>query len=137
MVDTVTDGTQAKYRAVLVRGVKNLRLTGNAFYNVARAVQIYPWKNSGGGSEYAMVDNILTEEEVELLKNNTLSGGVENFIRWNKTYNVFDKDTIKIPLNETLAPVTTVTPTPILTQTPKGTYKKLVKIIFNKETPIR
>lgn len=98
VVDTVTDGTETKYRGVLVRGVKNMRLTGNEFHNVARAIQIYPWKNSGGGSEYAMVDNILSEEEVELLKNNTLSGGAENFIRWNKTYNVFDKDTVKIPL---------------------------------------
>ena len=101
VIDTVTDGTDKAYRAVLVSGIQHMKLTGNVFINVARPVQIFPWKNSGDGSQYDMIDNVLSGMEIIYLKNNVLIGGKENFIRWNKTYDVFDRDTLKIPLNST------------------------------------
>lgn len=98
VIDTVTDGTDKAYRAILVSGIKHMELTGNIFYNVARPVQIFPWKNSGPGSQYDIIYDTLSVTEIQLLKNNLLIGGEEQFIRWNKTYNVFDQDTVKIYL---------------------------------------
>ena len=99
VIDTVTDGTDKAYRAILVSGIQHMELTENMFYNVARPVQIFPWKNSGPGSQYDIIYDTLSSKEIELLKNNVLIGGEENFIRWNKTYDVFDQDTVKIYLN--------------------------------------
>ena len=108
IIDTVTDGTDKIYRAILVSGIKHMELTENMFYNVARPIQIFPWKNSGPGSQYDIIYDTLSSREIELLKNNVLIGGMETFIRWNKTYDVFDQDTVKIYLNGKKQKATTV-----------------------------
>lgn len=81
------------YRAILASGVKDPVITDNTFAEVARPIQIMPWKNSGPGSQYAVTYNEIAEDKIALMQKNTLIQVGEEFIRFNKTYNVFDRDT--------------------------------------------
>ena len=95
--NTITDVAYGldTYRAILLRGVKNPTITGNIFKNVARPIQAMPWKNSDSGSEYALIYNIISQKNINDMLNNELINVGENFIRINKTYNVFDSNTDK------------------------------------------
>ncbi|MCR4721235.1 MAG: right-handed parallel beta-helix repeat-containing protein [Lachnospiraceae bacterium] len=99
-IDTVTDGTDRIYRAILVSGGYGMDISCNTLKNVARPVQIMAWKNSDAGSEYDTIYNEVTDEEAELMKTNTLINGQEYFIRWNKVYEVYNTDTVKIPVRQ-------------------------------------
>lgn len=86
-------------RAILASGVINPVITDNVFEKVSRPIQFMPWKNQGDGGDYDVIYNILSDASIELMKNNKLIDGDEYFIRINKIYNSFDKDTDKISLN--------------------------------------
>jgi hypothetical protein len=98
VIDTVASGS-GSYRAILVSGVSNPIIKENTFKNTARPIQIMPWKNSGPGSQYAITYNTLTSENITDMLNNTLINVGERFIRYNKTYQVYDKDTEKYYFN--------------------------------------
>ena len=85
------DYGSGKYRAILASGVHNPTIKDNIFENVARPIQIMPWKNSGAGEEYDIIYNTLSEENIAAMQQNTLVNVEENFIRYNKIYNNFNK----------------------------------------------
>jgi hypothetical protein len=93
-ISRVSDGGNGK-RAVFVSGAIRPVITKNIFEDVARPIQISPWKNNGTGSQYDITYNEVTVEDIALMKDNTLIRVQENYIRYNKTYDVFDKDTEK------------------------------------------
>ncbi len=97
-IDTVNDGTDKVYRAILVSGGYGMDISYNTFKNVSRPVQIMAWRNSDAGSEYDTIYNDVTDAEMTLMETNTLIGGTEYFIRWNKLYEVYNTDTVKIPV---------------------------------------
>jgi len=99
-IDTVNDGTDKVYRAILVSGGYGINISDNTFKNVPRPIQIMAWRNSGPGSEYDTIYNDLTDTEIELLGTNTLINGQEYFVRWNKVYEVYNADTVKIPVKQ-------------------------------------
>jgi len=82
-------------RAILASGISHPTITDNYFTNVPRPIQIMPWKNSDGGSEYAITNNTVSSEEIDLMLKNYLEKVEETFIRVNKFYLVYDKDTEK------------------------------------------
>lgn len=91
-ISKVGNGNDDK-RAVYVSGVIRPVVTENIFEDVDKPIQISPWKNNGEGSQYDITYNDVTYEDFKLMQDNTLIRVKENFIRYNKTYNVFDKDT--------------------------------------------
>ena len=82
-------------RAILASGLKSPVITGNSYTDVPRPIQLMPWKNSGEGEDYEITYNELTYENIDLMLKNTLTRCGETFIRVNRTYNVFDRDTNK------------------------------------------
>lgn len=95
-IKKVADG-RGTDRAILASGVIHPVITENTFEDVPRPIQIMPWKNNGSGkdSEYEITYNIVDETDIEsMLKNNLIRAG-EHFIRINKTYNQFIRDTEK------------------------------------------
>lgn len=98
-ISKVANG-EGTYRGILLSGAINPTIKNNSFLYVARPIQIFPWKNSGPGSQYAITYNELSDQNIEDLKTNRIAFGKETFIRINQIYNVFDKDTIKIPIQE-------------------------------------
>lgn len=80
-------------RAVYVSGVIRPIITKNVFEDVAKPIQISPWKNTGGGSQYDITYNEVTHDDFLLMQDNTLIRVQENYIRYNKTYKVYDRDT--------------------------------------------
>lgn len=80
-------------RAIFVSGVIRPVFTKNIFEDVAKPIQIMPWKNNGAGSQYDITYNEVTYDDFLLMQDNTLIRVGENFIRYNKTYKVFDRDT--------------------------------------------
>ncbi len=91
-------GGRGSDRAILISGLKSggqkaTMITENTFCDVPRPIQLMPWRNTKEGEEYETAYNEFTPEEMDLmLKNNLLRCG-EVFIRVNRTYNVFDRDT--------------------------------------------
>ncbi|MBB2482261.1 hypothetical protein H5P36_18970 [Bacillus sp. APMAM] len=57
-----------------------------------------PWKNDGPGSQYPITYNKLSDANIQVLNTNKVSHTTESFIRINEEYNVFDRDTLKIPV---------------------------------------
>lgn len=82
-------------RAVYVSGVINPVITKNTFEDVAKPIQISPWKNNGAGSQYDITYNDVSHDNILLMLDNTLIRVSEKFIRYNKTYKVYDRDTDK------------------------------------------
>lgn len=82
-------------RAILASGVKNPTIMNNIFSEVPRPIQIMPWKNSDSGSEYAITYNEISQTNINNMLKNKLVRVGETFIRINKSYNVFDRDTDK------------------------------------------
>lgn len=87
-------------RAILISGVIEPQISENVFKKVSRPIQIIPWKNTGDGSEYNIIYNEISDECIELMKNNVLEDCDEYFIRFNKTYNEFKENTEKIPVGK-------------------------------------
>lgn len=94
VIEMVANGG-SNARAILASGIINPTITENTFIDVARPIQLIPWKNPGAGSQYAITYNDISNSNIELMLKNYLVRVQENFIRVNKTYNVFDKDTDK------------------------------------------
>lgn len=88
-------GGSGTLRAILASGLSSPRITDNTFSNVARGIQIMPWKNNGGGGEYPITYNSISNDELSLMLKNTLIRVGEKFLRINKTYDVFIYDTEK------------------------------------------
>jgi hypothetical protein len=86
-------------RAIYVSGVIRPVITKNIFEDVAKPIQISPWKNSGGGSQYDITYNDVTYEDIKLMQDNTLIRVQENYIRYNKSYGVYDRDTERYYIN--------------------------------------
>ncbi|WP_042354039.1 right-handed parallel beta-helix repeat-containing protein [Bacillus rubiinfantis] len=86
------------YRGIFASGVINPAIRNNFIEDVARPIGIMPWKNIGPGSDYAVTSNSISQSNIEELKTNRIKNTTENFIRINLKYNVFDQDTLKIPL---------------------------------------
>ncbi|HEX3077366.1 MAG TPA: right-handed parallel beta-helix repeat-containing protein [Lachnospiraceae bacterium] len=97
-IDTVAEG-KGIYRCILISGVTNPTITNNTFKNAARAIQIMPWRNSGPGSQYDTIYNSLSPTNISDMQKNIINNVGESFIRYNKTYLVYDKDTEKIYFN--------------------------------------
>lgn len=88
-------GGEGSFRAILASGIINPVITENTFSNVARPIQIMPWKNSGPGSQYDITYNTVSVEDIITMLKNELFNVKERFIRVNQTYNVFNNDTKK------------------------------------------
>lgn len=96
MKDNVIENVKGENdRAILISGVINPTITNNTFRNVQRPIQIMPWKNTGTGEEYGVTDNTISLQNMSLMLKNYLVNVKETFIRFNKTYNVFDSNTEK------------------------------------------
>ncbi len=91
----ITNVIEAGDRGILASGVKNPTIQNNIFTNVPRAIQLMAWKNTGAGSEYAITYNEISQSNIDAMLQNKIVGTGELFIRNNKTYNVYDKDTDK------------------------------------------
>lgn len=88
-------GKGVSLRTIMLYGAKNPTITENSFTKVDRAIQISPWKNNDYGSEYKITYNSISDKNKEDMQNNSVSEVGEAFIRYNKTYNEFSKDTEK------------------------------------------
>ncbi len=82
-------------RAILASGVIHPIIRDNTFKNVARPIQLMPWKNTGPGEEYKITYNEVASSEIELMLTNTLIQVGEAFIRVNQVYNAYSSDTQK------------------------------------------
>lgn len=90
---------KANNRGILASGASNPTFRNNLFINVPRAMQFMVWKNSGPGSQYAIINNTLNEQNVEDLKTNRIVDFKEDFIRINTVYDKFDKSSTEfIPI---------------------------------------
>ncbi|WLV24400.1 right-handed parallel beta-helix repeat-containing protein [Aciduricibacillus chroicocephali] len=87
---------KANNRGILASGASNPTFRNNLFISVPRAMQFMVWKNSGPGSQYGIIYNSLTEQNIEDLKTNRIVDFKENFIRINTEYDKFDKSTTQI-----------------------------------------
>lgn len=90
--------SKKNYRGILASGAVNPTFRKNTFEKVARPMQFMPWKNIGPGSEYPVTYNKLSKANKKNLADNKAINTIENFIRINRKYNVFDKYTEKIYL---------------------------------------
>lgn len=90
---------KAGLRAILISGVINPQISGNVFEEVSRPIQIIPWRNTGDGKEYDIIYNSISDACLEIMKDNILIDGDEDFIRYSKEYNEYKLNTEKIPLN--------------------------------------
>lgn len=96
-IRNVAGGT-GTYRGILVSGATNPMIQNNIIDKAARPIQFMPWKNDGPGSQYPITYNKLSDANIQVLSTNKVSHTTESFIRINEEYNVFDRDTLKIPV---------------------------------------
>lgn len=96
-IKNVVNGS-GTYRGIFASGVINPTFRNNYFENVSRPIGIMPWKNIGPGSAYKVTYNTISNTNLAALKTNRVKKTKETFIRINKIYNVFDRDTLKLPL---------------------------------------
>ncbi|MBH1940447.1 right-handed parallel beta-helix repeat-containing protein [Mobilitalea sibirica] len=88
-------------RAILASGLKDPVITENLFSDVARPIQIMPWKNNEEGSQYAVTYNEISSDNIRLMQKNYVQRVTEPFIRMNKSYNVFDYNTDRYYIDST------------------------------------
>lgn len=96
-IKNVVNGS-GTYRGIFASGVLYPTFRNNYFENVSRPIGIMPWKNIGPGSAYKVTYNTISSVNITALKTNRVKKTKESFIRINKIYNVFDRDTLKLPL---------------------------------------
>ena len=82
-------------RAILASGLINPTITNNTFMEAPRPIQIMPWKNTDGGSQYAITYNDISVANMSLMLKNKLVHVGEKFIRVNKRYNIYSSYTDK------------------------------------------
>lgn len=92
-IKNVEAGPNRDRRGILASGATNPTFQNNQIENVPRPMQFMPWKNSGPGSQYKATQNKLSSANKKALATNTAKGYQENFIRINRVYNQFGKDT--------------------------------------------
>lgn len=83
------DSTKSNVRGILASGAINPTIKKNTFINMPRAMQFFPTKNSGAGSEYEITYNDLNWMNKNDLADNTIKNVGEDFIRVNDVYDVF------------------------------------------------
>ena len=93
-ISNVKQGSGTK-RAILASGLIHPIIRDNAFRNVARPIQLMPWKNNGAGGEYNITYNEVDYSEIELMLMNFLEQVQEPFIRVNQVHNVFNTSTLR------------------------------------------
>lgn len=102
--------SEGTLKAILTSGAVNPRITANTFHQTDRAIQIMPWKNNNGGSEYAITYNDISEQNKKDMQNNILQDMDEYVIRYNKIYNEYTKGTEKWEINDTFLNTFNVSP---------------------------
>ncbi|WP_234396966.1 right-handed parallel beta-helix repeat-containing protein [Bacillus massiliglaciei] len=85
-------------RGILASGTKNPLFQKNTFSKVGRAMQFMAWKNDGPGSQYAITYNRLSSANKKALMTNHALLTTESFIRINKQYKEYVKNTEKIQI---------------------------------------
>ncbi len=93
-ITNVKEGSGTK-RAILASGLIHPVIRDNTFKNVARPIQLMPWRNNGAGGEYSITYNEVSYSEIEHMLMNFLEQVREPFIRVNQVYNVFNTSTLK------------------------------------------
>jgi hypothetical protein len=93
-IGNIAEGS-GKYRAILASGVTNPTFTNNTIENVARPIQIMPWKNTGSGAANGIIYSEISTENIEAMRKNTLVKVGETFIRYNTIYNEFSSGTYR------------------------------------------
>ena len=93
-ISNVKEGSGTE-RAILASGLIHPNIRDNVFQNVARPIQLMPWKNNGAGGEYNITYNEVDFSEIELMLMNFLEQVREPFIRVNQVHNVFNTSTLK------------------------------------------
>ncbi len=107
---TGISSTVNNLKAVYVSGAKNPTITENIFEDVDRAIQILPWRNSNSGAGYAVTYNSISEINKAAMLSNTLLHVDEYFIRYNKIYQEFTKNTEKWEVVNATLKAFTLTP---------------------------
>lgn len=92
IIRNVEPGPSNNRRGILASGAINPTFQNNIFVNMPRAMQFMAWKNSGGGSEYDITYDELSAANKRALETNIIVNHVEDFIRYNHTYNEFGRD---------------------------------------------
>lgn len=85
--------TDSTLRGVLVSGAINPTISANTFENMARSIQIMPWENTNAGSDYTVTNNTISDKNKAAMLDNVLIDVTENYIRYNRIYNEFIKNT--------------------------------------------
>jgi len=93
LIKDVDPGPDDGKRGILASGAINPTFRNNIIENVPRPIQFMPWKNSGPGSIYPVTFNSLNAANLAALETNTAIHYKEDFIRINKKYNQFEKNT--------------------------------------------
>jgi polygalacturonase len=93
-ISNVKEGSGTE-RAILASGLIHPDIRDNTFKNVARPIQLMPWKNNGAGGEYNITYNEVDYSEIELMLKNILEQVREPFIRVNQVHNVFNASTLR------------------------------------------
>lgn len=93
-ISNVKEGSGTE-RAILASGLIHPNIRDNTFKNVARPIQLMPWKNNGPGGEYNITYNEVDYTEIEFMLKNFLEQVREPFIRVNQVHNVFNTSTLK------------------------------------------
>jgi hypothetical protein len=93
-ISNVKEGNGTE-RAILASGLIHPDIRDNTFKNVARPIQLMPWKNNGAGGEYNITYNEVDYSEIELMLKNILEQVREPFIRVNQVHNVFNASTLR------------------------------------------
>lgn len=81
------------FRGLLGSGVRGITASGNTFRNLGRPMQFMPYRNLSVGSTYAITYNVLDDADRESFKDNDATNCREEFVRINKVFNEFEKDT--------------------------------------------
>jgi len=92
-------GGSGVYRAILASGALNPTFQYNSIDTASRPMQFMPWKNEGPGQEYNITYNNLSLTNKQALYKNYITHVTESFMRINNEYNVFDRNTEKLYLN--------------------------------------
>jgi polygalacturonase len=94
IISNVKEGSGTE-RAILASGLIHPDIRDNTFKNVARPIQLMPWKNNGAGGEYNITYNEVDYSEIEVMLQNILEQVREPFIRVNQVHNVFNASTLR------------------------------------------
>ncbi|WP_051348454.1 right-handed parallel beta-helix repeat-containing protein [Peribacillus kribbensis] len=92
-IRNVAVGMGGNYAGILASGVKNPTFRNNSIENASRPIQIFPWKNDGPGRQYKVTYDVVSQANEQVMSTNKVRNTKESFIRINKDYNVYDRNT--------------------------------------------